>query len=223
MSPEDTAAIIRQLDEVIGPIEGDDPKVKKRVQILDAATALFMRQGYRKTSMDEVAREAGVAKGTVYLYFTKKIDLALAAIGREKRVHLAELMDVFDDSVPAVQRFRRWMMAALLSAQRMPLIAHLMSGPDMEALMSELPPGMAAQQSEMRDAFLLPLLEEIVGPHTLTQGELRDRAVVMVGLGMLSPLLNHEHIRQGMTPERYAEILTETVLGGLAREKDRTP
>ena len=36
---------------------------------------LFERLGYRRTSVDEVARQAGVAKGTVYLYFKTKADL----------------------------------------------------------------------------------------------------------------------------------------------------
>lgn len=41
-------------------------------EILDAAERLFTRFGYRRTVMDDVAQEAGVAKGTLYLYFTNK-------------------------------------------------------------------------------------------------------------------------------------------------------
>ncbi|WP_428264647.1 TetR/AcrR family transcriptional regulator [Haliangium sp.] len=44
----------------------------KRAAILDAAAALFSRYGYRRTSVDDVAGEAGIAKGTVYLYFDNK-------------------------------------------------------------------------------------------------------------------------------------------------------
>lgn len=44
----------------------------KRGAILDAARALFARYGYKRTSIDDVAREAGIAKGTVYLYFASK-------------------------------------------------------------------------------------------------------------------------------------------------------
>ena len=39
----------------------EDPRERKRLRIIQAATELFIRQGYRKTSMDEVARQAGVA------------------------------------------------------------------------------------------------------------------------------------------------------------------
>ena len=44
----------------------------KREAILAASVTLFGRYGYRRTSMEEIAREAGIAKGTVYLYFPTK-------------------------------------------------------------------------------------------------------------------------------------------------------
>ena len=47
----------------------------KRQQILEAASACFARNGYDATSMDEVARAAGVSKGSLYDYFKNKEDL----------------------------------------------------------------------------------------------------------------------------------------------------
>jgi AcrR family transcriptional regulator len=44
----------------------------KREAILQAALELFGRYGYRRTSIDDIARQAGVAKGTVYLYVENK-------------------------------------------------------------------------------------------------------------------------------------------------------
>jgi len=44
----------------------------KREAILDAALGLFGRYGFRRTSIDDIARAAGVAKGTVYLYVENK-------------------------------------------------------------------------------------------------------------------------------------------------------
>jgi AcrR family transcriptional regulator len=51
----------------------------KRGAILDAAQNLFLRYGVKRTALDDVAREAGVAKGTLYLYFDSK-DKIFAAI-----------------------------------------------------------------------------------------------------------------------------------------------
>jgi AcrR family transcriptional regulator len=47
----------------------------KRHAILDAALDLFRHYGYRRTSMEDIAGAAGVAKGTLYLYFESKEDL----------------------------------------------------------------------------------------------------------------------------------------------------
>jgi AcrR family transcriptional regulator len=44
----------------------------RRAAILDAALRVFGQYGYRRTSMDDIAREAGIAKGTIYLSFASK-------------------------------------------------------------------------------------------------------------------------------------------------------
>lgn len=57
----------------------------KRAAILDAAVTQFSRYGFRRTSMEEVASAAGVAKGTVYLYVRTKQELF-----REVCTHVAD-------------------------------------------------------------------------------------------------------------------------------------
>jgi AcrR family transcriptional regulator len=54
----------------------------KRTAILDAAKSIFIRDGYDTAKMSDVAQEAGVAQGTLYLYFDSKESLA-SAIGEE--------------------------------------------------------------------------------------------------------------------------------------------
>lgn len=50
--------------------------------ILDASEELFAAKGYHDTSMDEIAAHAGVAKGTLYQHFARKVDLACALFER---------------------------------------------------------------------------------------------------------------------------------------------
>ncbi|HEX2938441.1 MAG TPA: TetR/AcrR family transcriptional regulator [Ruminiclostridium sp.] len=50
-------------------------KTEKRKKIADAARELFTEFGYKSVSMDQIAQKAGVAKGTLYLYFKDKNDL----------------------------------------------------------------------------------------------------------------------------------------------------
>jgi AcrR family transcriptional regulator len=50
-------------------------ETEKHRQIMTAAAALFARQGYQKTSIDEIVREAGISKGLYYHYFENKKEL----------------------------------------------------------------------------------------------------------------------------------------------------
>jgi AcrR family transcriptional regulator len=54
----------------------------KRNRILDAAQNLFLRYGVKRTALDDVVREAGIAKGTLYLYFDSK-DALFAAVAEQ--------------------------------------------------------------------------------------------------------------------------------------------
>ena len=54
---------------------------RKRKTILEAATDLFLRNGYLGTSMDEVAQRADVSKQTVYAQFASKEALFVAMVG----------------------------------------------------------------------------------------------------------------------------------------------
>lgn len=57
-----------------------DRSARKHRAILTAATELFLRSGYRGTSMDAVSSAAGVSKQTVYAHFTDKTTLFTAIV-----------------------------------------------------------------------------------------------------------------------------------------------
>jgi AcrR family transcriptional regulator len=54
------------------------PRRSSRETLLDAATELFLEQGYERTTVDDIARRAGVARGTFFNYFAAKGDLLWA-------------------------------------------------------------------------------------------------------------------------------------------------
>ncbi len=65
---------------------------EKYSRIINAGVNIFMRKGFYQTTVEEVAREAGVGKGTVYNYFANKEALFLAIIddGIENLVNYVE-------------------------------------------------------------------------------------------------------------------------------------
>ena len=62
----------------------------KREAILKAATQVFARNGFFQSQVADVARAAGVAAGTVYLYFRSKDDLLVSLFERTMREAIAE-------------------------------------------------------------------------------------------------------------------------------------
>ena len=52
----------------------------RQKQILDAALAVFSRKGYGEATIPDIAREAGVAVGTIYNYYESKRDLLVSLV-----------------------------------------------------------------------------------------------------------------------------------------------
>jgi AcrR family transcriptional regulator len=62
---------------------GSDDDSAKRRQIVEGARAVFLAQGFDAASMNDIARAAGVSKGTLYVYFKHKQELFDAIVEEE--------------------------------------------------------------------------------------------------------------------------------------------
>src|ERR1700716_4581877 len=80
----------------------------KRDAILRAATDVFAERGYFNAQVADVARLAGVAAGTVYLYFRSKDDLLVSIFERSMREALADGRRAVEDVSDPAERLRRW-------------------------------------------------------------------------------------------------------------------
>ena len=66
------------------PTEEERSRRQERAdRILDAAAELILRWGYKKTTIDDIAKQARVAKGTIYLHWKTREDLFMALLIRE--------------------------------------------------------------------------------------------------------------------------------------------
>ena len=87
-------------------------QLRRREEILDAATAQFAKHGYPNTDVESVAEKLGVGKGTIYRYFPTKSELFLAAVDRgmhrlTERVNqaVATVADPIDRIVSAIDAY----------------------------------------------------------------------------------------------------------------------
>src|SRR4051812_17485719 len=69
-----------------------EQRSRKAARILDSARELVLDYGVRKVTVGEIARTAGVGKGTVYLYWAAKEDLILGLFARELLTFLDEII-----------------------------------------------------------------------------------------------------------------------------------
>ncbi len=86
----------------------DYKKQQKRTSLLDSAFSLFIDNGFHKTSISDIVKDAGVAKGTFYLYFKDKYDIRNHLISRKAKqvfftaynaLHEQEAITDFEDQV----------------------------------------------------------------------------------------------------------------------------
>lgn len=87
-----------------------DYKAQARARIARAGLALFAKKGFEKTKMEDIAREVGVSKADLYLYFPSKLELLREiqlTSQREAREHLGRLLKASDWPDAALQLLDR--------------------------------------------------------------------------------------------------------------------
>lgn len=129
--------------------------VRKHQAILEAATGLFLRDGFRGTSMDAVASAAAVSKQTVYAHFaTKKalftaiVEGTLDRVGGPFRAEIAELRDPADLRELARNYLEAVMHPQVLALRRM-IIGEAARQPELARLYyARAPEGTLAELAE---------------------------------------------------------------------------
>jgi AcrR family transcriptional regulator len=106
--------------------------VSRVTRMLDAAGELLLVHGYRRVTVDDVARRAGVGKGTVYLHFASKLDLFAAVLVRDSVGITHDLLDAVRAD-PAEAALDATMRTTFLAVQWRPLTRALHAG-DVEML-----------------------------------------------------------------------------------------
>lgn len=112
------------------PTRGRPRDTEKHSAILMAASQAFLENGFDGTSMDEVAKRAGVSKQTVYSHFSSKEQLFAAAIHErieasfpEQAVEALEQHTLEADLTAFVDRFGRLLMSSEAIAMHRVLVA----------------------------------------------------------------------------------------------------
>ena len=110
--------------------------------ILDAADRLLARYGYKKMTMEDLAQEVGIGKGTIYLHFPSKEEVVLSHVDRIVERLKVELLKVARGAGTPAERLRRMLVARVMF--RFDSVQHYTES--LNDLLAALRPGLLARR-----------------------------------------------------------------------------
>jgi len=110
--------------------------------ILDAADRLLARYGYRKMTMEDLAQEVGIGKGTIYLHFPSKEEVVLSHVDRIVERLKGQLSAIARREGPPPARLREMLLARVLF--RFDSVQHYTES--LSDLLSALRPGLLTRR-----------------------------------------------------------------------------
>ena len=198
-------------------------KDERRREILAAATRVFARKGYHATRVSDVAWEAGVAQGTVYLYFGSREEILIAAFETFAEGMRAGVGEALGAEELALDRLRSVVRAVLSSMETEPELSKVMldfwSAGAFGAKGSEGGPviDLGEIYAEYRGIFGR-LLGEAKEEGSVRGDLLEDAPAVIVGAieGVLLQWLVDPGAR---SPLEMSEPILDVLLGGLSGKR----
>ena len=183
--------------------------------ILDAARRRYARFGPRKTTMGEVAREAGCSRTTLYAHFPSKEELYAGLLERETAEFRAELERVVASREPAREKLREILAATVRIYARAPVLRGALLGDDDLALDRVAQP--VVQGHERRVTELLQrVLEEGAAEGALRAVDAEAVAHLMYQLGL--SLVTREVAGRGRYPlDRILAVMDDVLGRGISR------
>ena len=195
------------------------PKAEVRARILDAGRRIVAEGGYAAAQMTAVARRAGIATGTIYLYFPSKADL-LAEVFRLAASHeVAVIAEYADGSDPALNRIGEAVRTFVRRAVRGRRLAY--------ALIAEpVDPAVEAERIVFKRAYadiFAAILRDGIAAGELPPQDVDVSAACLIGaftealVGPLSPDTGTGRGETEQLADAIAEFCVRAVMGG----KDR--
>lgn len=208
--------VTMQSDTSLTPIE--EKKQAHRRAIMDIAREHFARFGYKRTVIDDIVREVGIAKGTFYLYFKSKDQLFFELV---RQLH-HEMVDLFqellDRDVSVEERLRLIIEMSFQAFEDYPLMARIIADDPEFRIVTAL----MEQPSVQEEMTRVIRNAQILLKAGIDNGELRedlDLEIVPLVVGMLKFLHYYTGLVaiHGVTRKQFIDGIVDLALRGLLR------
>ncbi|MBB4934469.1 AcrR family transcriptional regulator [Lipingzhangella halophila] len=190
----------------------------RREEILAAAVRVFARKGFAATRIDDVAREADIGKGSVYLYFDSRDALLSAAFEAFAARSRTVLQQTREGTAPPLERLGSLVRSVLSALADDPELARILldlwsSGREESQLSLDMP----SVYSEYRTA-IAELLGEAEAEGTVREGPREHYATVIVGA--IEGCLLQWLLDPRLPVTELAEPILDVCVEGLRRRKE---
>jgi AcrR family transcriptional regulator len=191
----------------------------KRQRILEAARKRFRYFGVKKTTMQEIARDAGVAVGTLYLYFKNKDDLLVA--GTEEYVirHRRQAEAILASDTSAADKLRRYVLDRFRASQATRAGGYHPAAELLQEVLRVRPERRVEEGRMMAEYFVRILRLGMEAGEFYTGDPERDARVFLLSLAFLFPSAMDERVH---TPtEEDALLVVDWFLHVWRQSSDR--
>jgi AcrR family transcriptional regulator len=198
-------------------------RLERAHRILDAASTLILRWGYSKTTIDDIARQAGVAKGTIYLHWKTREELFTALVHRERLMFARDFRRRIAAD-PSGATLRGIVKHSALATLKRPLLKALLVR-DRE-LLGKLAQGEFSdiayiERVESFKLYLESLRERnLIRTDLSLQAEVYIWSVVYAGFFLGGPMMPDELVP---SDEEAAELMAETIHRTLETDRVVSP
>ncbi len=191
-----------------------------REAILEAAPRLLGRLGYRKSTMDDLAREAGVGRRSIYVHFTSKEEVFLASIDRVVENLIAELETIAASDATPADRLQRMLVTRVLF--RFDSVHGYYQS--LDEMFSVLRPAYLERRERYIESEAVVFARvcaegERDGSLQLTDAHESARTLLLATSALLPYSLNTRELGSRREIERQVERIAELLLRGLTRRK----
>ena len=184
--------------------------------ILDAADRLLARYGYNKMTMEDLAREVGVGKGTIYLHFNSKEEVALSRIDRVIERLKVELERVAQGAEPPVTRLRRMLLLRVI--YRFDSVQHYTES--INQVMATIRPALLERRKQYFEAearILAKVLTEGRRDFVFKNALATARALLTATNSLLPYSLSPRELGERDALEQQTGLIADLLLTGLRR------